>query len=260
MAQGEIEQVSTTPILTVTDGRAVVRLNRPRQHNRIEPADLARLRAICDEVDADPSVRVLVISATGKSFSSGFHIGALAKDDNYDPTGFERTVDRIEALRVPTIAALNGGVYGGSTDLGLACDFRIGVPQTRMFMPAARLGIVYYKSGLKRYVSRLGLGAAKRLFLTAEPLSSEQLLSIGYLDEVVPEGELMARVDALADTIAANAPLAVAATKRALNEIAANSLDVAALEAARASCLKSEDHKEGLSAWAQKRRPSFKGR
>lgn len=260
MAQGEMEQVSTTPVLTVMDGRAVVRLNRPRQHNRIEPADLARLRAICDEVDADPTVRVLVISAKGKSFSSGFHIGALAKDDDYDPTGFERTMDRIEALRVPTIAALNGGVYGGSTDLGLACDFRIGVPQTRMFMPAARLGIVYYKSGLKRYVSRLGLGAAKRLFLTAEPLSSEELLRIGYLDEVVPESELMARVDTLADTIAANAPLAVAATKRALNEIAANALDVNALEAARAACLKSEDHKEGLSAWAQKRRPSFKGR
>lgn len=260
MATGKIEQESTTPILTVKNGRAVVRLNRPRQHNRIEPADLARLRAICDEVDADPSVRVLVISATGKSFSSGFHIGALAKDSDYDPTGFERTVDRIEALRVPTIAALNGGVYGGSTDLGLACDFRIGVPETRMFMPAARLGIVYYKSGLRRYVSRLGLGAAKRLFLTAEPLTSEQLLRIGYLDEVVPADQLMAHVNALADTVAANAPLAVAATKRALNEIAANTLDVDALEAARASCLKSEDHREGLRAWAEKRRPNFKGR
>jgi enoyl-CoA hydratase/carnithine racemase len=260
MAQDSIEQPPTTPILTVTEGRALVQLNRPRQHNRIEPDDLTRLREICDEVDADPSVRVLVLTATGKSFSSGFHIGALAGKTDYDPTAFERTVDRIEALRVPSIVALNGGIYGGSIDLGLACDFRIGVPETRMFMPAARLGIVYYKSGLSRYVSRLGLGAAKRLFLTAQPLGAEELLRIGYLDEIVPPEDLMTRANALAETIAGNAPLSVAATKRAFNQIAANALDVEALEAARAACGKSEDHQEGLRAWAEKRHPQFKGR
>lgn len=255
---------STTPVLSVSDGRALVRLNRPREHNRLEPADLDGLREIFDQVDRDDSVRVLIITGTGKSFSSGFHIGALSerkegKQREYDPDAFEKTVNRLETLRVPTIAALNGGVYGGSTDLALACDFRIGVAATRMFMPAARLGIVYYPSGLTRYVNRLGLGAAKRMFLTAEPIDSDELLRIGYLDEVVAPENLMSRAEALAVTIAANAPMAVAATKRALNQVAAGRLDTEELAKARRDCARSEDHKEGLKAWAEKRKPLFKG-
>lgn len=258
------EQAPSTPILTVSEGRAQVRLNRPAQHNRIEPADLAALVEIFDRIDADKSVRTLVITGTGKSFSSGFHIGALAERKEkpatpHDPDAFEKTVDRLEALRVPTIAALNGGVYGGSTDLALACDFRIGVPDMKMFMPAARLGIVYYPSGLNRYVNRLGIAAAKKMFLTAQPIEADELLRVGYLDEVVPAGQLMARAEALSATIAANAPLAVAATKRALNQVAAGRLDANELREARRRCSASADHKEGLKAWAEKRKPVFRG-
>jgi enoyl-CoA hydratase len=265
MSDRTSHEASTTPILTVTDGRAHIRLNRPREHNRMEPADLAALVEMFDRIDADAAIRTLVITGTGKSFSSGFHIGALAERKDkpstpHDPDAFEKTVDRLEALRVPTIAALNGGVYGGSTDLALACDFRIGVAGMRMFMPAARLGVVYYPSGLRRYVTRLGLGAAKKMFLTAEPIEAEELLRIGYLDEIVPADQLTARVDSLAATIAANAPLAVTATKRALNQVAAGKLDTDELREARRRSAKSEDHREGLAAWAEKRKPVFKGR
>src|SRR5690242_20357182 len=107
---------SMVPIVTVTDGCTVVRLNRPREHNRLEPIDLAALQEIFVRVDEDPSVRVLVLTGTGESFSSGFHLGALAdrlageRGQSEDRDAFERTVDRLEALRVPTIAALNGSV------------------------------------------------------------------------------------------------------------------------------------------------------
>lgn len=256
---------STTPILTVTEGRALLRLNRPAEHNRIEPVDLAALVEIFDRVDKDASIRVLVLTGTGKSFSSGFHIGALAErksknSSEHDPDAFEKMVDRLEALRVPTIAAFNGGVYGGSTDLGLACDFRIGIPAMKMFMPASRLGIVYYPSGLRRYVTRLGLAAAKKLFLTAQPMETEELLRIGYLDEVVAPDKLMTRVDELAGQISANAPLSLAGHKRALNEVAAGQIDRAALAEIRRTCGASEDHKEALAAWAAKRAPVFKGK
>jgi enoyl-CoA hydratase/carnithine racemase len=257
---------STTPILTVADGRATIRLNRPRQHNRLEPADLMMLGEMFARVDDDPGVRVLVLTGTGKSFSSGYHIGALIerKADQAGPPEdndlFERTVNALAVLRVPTIAALQGSVYGGATDLALACDFRIGVTGMRMLMPAARLGIIYYPSGIERYVSRLGVAAAKRLFLTAEPIAAEEMLRIGYLDEVVAPEALQARVDALAATLGANAPLALAGLKRAIDETALGRLDRDALAEARARASSSADHAEALKAWAEKRRATFTGR
>ena len=256
----------TEPILTAAQGRALVRLNRPRQHNRLEPQDLAVLEDIFARVDADPSIRVLMLTGTGRSFSSGFHIGALVDrlaGDNggaEDRDAFERAVDRLEGLRVPTIAALNGSVYGGATDLALACDFRIGVEGMRLLMPAARLGIIYYGSGIRRYVTRLGVAAAKKLFLTAQPIDADEMLRIGYLDEIVPAESLMARAEALAAILAANAPLALAGLKRAINETAAGDLDHDALAAARALCAQSGDHAEGVRAWAEKRAPVFTGR
>jgi len=254
---------STVPVVTVADGRAVVRLNRPREHNRLEPADLGVLQETFGRVDADPAIRVLVLTGTGRSFSSGFHIGALADrlagkgGAEEDRDTFERMVDRLEALRVPTIAALNGSVYGGATDLALSCDFRIGVDGMRLVMPAARLGIVYYESGIRRYVTRLGVAAAKKLFLTAQPIDTAEMLSIGYLDEIVPIEDLMSRAEALAAMLAANAPLAVAGLKRAVNEAAAGTLDREALGAVRARCAASADHAEGVRAWTEKRTPVF---
>src|SRR3954467_10014552 len=256
---------STAPIVTIAEGRATIRLNRPRQHNRIEPDDLTVLRETFARIDGAPSIRVLALTGSGaKSFSSGYHIGALIDRGAGHPHGeepgsdaFERTVDALEGLRVPTIAALNGSVYGGSTDLALACDFRIGVEGMRLVMPAARLGIVYYPSGIRRYVSRLGVAAAKKLFLGAEPIETGELLRIGYLDEVVEPENLLARAEAFAAILAANAPLAVAGLKRAINEIAAGTLDNDALASVRARCAASADHAEAVKAWAEKRSPVF---
>ena len=254
------------PTLQIMDARAIVRLHRPAQHNRIEPHDLVVLEQLFGRVDADPGIWVMVLTATGKSFSSGFHIGALVErqaaeeEGDHDRDMFERVVDRLEQLRMPTIAALNGSVYGGATDLALACDFRLGVEGMRLVMPAARLGIVYYESGIRRYVSRLGIAAAKKLFLTAQPIDSSELLRIGYLDEIVPADELIPRVEALAAVLAANAPLALAGLKQAINATAAGTLDRDMLVLARARCAASADHQEALRAWAEKRTPSFTGR
>ena len=262
----ETDGQSTMPLVSVAGGHALVRLNRPREHNRLEPDDLTVLRETFTRIDNDQSIRALVLTGTGISFSSGYHIGALAdrlagkNPAREEGNAFERMVDRLEGLRVPTIAALNGSVYGGATDLALACDFRIGVEGMRLVMPAARLGIVYYASGIRRYVSRLGIAAAKRLFLTAEPIDAAEMLRIGYLDEVVSPDDLMPRAEALAATLAANAPLAVTGLKRAINETAAGTLDRDALAVVRAVCSASEDHKEGVKAWTEKRTAVFRGR
>jgi enoyl-CoA hydratase/carnithine racemase len=130
----------------------------------------------------------------------------------------------------------------------------------RLLMPAARLGIVYYPSGIRRYVTRLGVAAAKKLFLTAQPVEAGEMLRIGYLDEIVPPEDLMARAEALAAILVANAPLAIAGLKRAINETAAGTLDRDALSAIRAACSASADHAEGVKAWAERRSPAFTGR
>jgi enoyl-CoA hydratase len=256
---------STTPQLEISDGKAIIRLSRPAQHNRLEPADLRVLTQMFGELSDNPEARVLIITGTGKSFSSGFHLGAFTEDEaggqsKYDPNAFEKMVDALEAMKIPTIAALNGGVYGGSTDLVLACDFRLGVAGIRMFMPAARLGIVYYESGMRRYVTRLGLNNAKRLFMTAEPVDAAGMLAMGYLTELVAPDQLYARVDELAAQLAANAPLSVSAMKQSLNAVASGTLDSEVHRALKDQCFSSDDHQEGLKAWAEKRKPVFKGR
>jgi enoyl-CoA hydratase/carnithine racemase len=262
MAEGA-DEAPGLPVLAIAGGRATIRLNRPRQHNRLEPDDIAALVAMLERIDAAAEVRVLVLTGTGKSFSAGYHIGAISgrgdADRRAEPS-FEQLTDRMENVRVPSICALNGSVYGGATDLALACDFRIGVEGMQMFMPAARLGLHYYRGGLQRYVTRLGLAAAKKLFLTAATIDADEMRRIGYLDQVVPADQLAATVDALANQLADVAPLAVTGMKRALNQIARNELDVAAMERAMQAAARSDDLKEGLAAWAEKRKPKFQGR
>lgn len=255
---------ASTPILTIAGVRATIRLNRPGVHNRIEPDDLEALTAHFAAIEADPAIRVMVLTGTGKSFSSGYHLGDMKPGSDVtareDAPSFEGVATALENLRVPTVCRLNGGVYGGSTDLALCCDFRLGVDTAEMFMPAARLGLHYYPSGMLRYVSRLGLNAAKKLFLTAEKIHAPEMLAIGYLTEMLPAEALDARVDALAERLAAMAPLAVQGVKRSLNEIARQEFDaVGALARAKASQA-SEDLQEGLAAFREKRAPVFRGR
>ena len=249
------------PTLAKAGGVATIQLNRPDVHNRMEPEDLAELNHLLSAAEADPALRVLVLTATGRSFSSGFNIGKLNGGDG-DQGGdgsFERTADRLERLALPTICALNGGVYGGSTDLALACDFRIGVDGMQMFMPAAKLGLHYYAGGMRRYVERLGVGAAKRLFLTGDRQDTQALLRIGYLDEAVPADRLMERVAELAAVLAANAPIAVQGMKRCLNDIARGEMDLALVAANQQRSRASADLQEGRAAWLEKRQPKFNG-
>jgi enoyl-CoA hydratase len=243
-------------------GRATITLSRPARLNRLHREDLHTLQDHCARLAADSSLRVVVLQAEGRLFCAGFNLDELGSGGNAaadDPQLFERTVDALEALPVPTIARLQGGVYGGATDLALACDFRIGSSELQLRMPAARIGLHYYPGGLRRYVACLGLAAAKRLFLLAETVDAALLRELGYLDALVAPEALDAEVERLCSALKAGAPLALAGMKRSLNEIAAGTADAATLAARVQRCAASADLQEGLAALAAKRPPQFSG-
>ena len=251
------------PALTLAaDGCAVITLNRPQHRNRLHREDLRALQGHFSRLQDDAAARVLVLTGAGAVFCSGFHLGELGEADaaGDDPLLFEHVVDQLEALPLPTIARLNGSVYGGATDLALACDFRIGAVGMELRMPAARLGLHYYTGGLQRYVTRLGLGAAKRLFLLAETVPDRALLEIGYLDCLVAADALDAEVGQLTAALAANAPLAVRGMKASLNDLARGDADAQTLRARQEACAASADLREGLDAFAARRTPRFHGR
>ena len=193
-----------TPDLQIDGAIATITLRRPEQANRLSADDLDRLGALIADVNARDDVLVLLLRGTGKYFCSGFDIGSIGGGAE---SSFAEIVDALEEARPVTIAVLHGGVYGGATDLALACDFRVGAHGIDMFMPAARLGLHYYQSGLERYVTRLGLDNAKRLFLTAQKIDAEAMKAIGYLTHLVASEALEAEVTSLSNACASMAPI-----------------------------------------------------
>ncbi len=257
------EAAGTPPRLDFpAPGRATITLARSAQLNRLHREDLHTLQAHCARLAAEPALRVVVLQAEGRLFCAGFNLDQLGSGGTAaadDPQLFEQTVDRLHRLPVPTIARLHGGVYGGATDLALACDFRIGSADLQLRMPAAHIGLHYYPGGLARYVASLGLAAAKRLFLLAETVDAATLERLGYLDLVAAPERLDDEVERLATLLAAGAPLALAGMKLSLDEIAAGQADAAVLAERVRRCADSADLQEGLAALAQRRRPQFTG-
>jgi enoyl-CoA hydratase/carnithine racemase len=262
-AMSEAAVTASTPLLERDGARATIRLNRPKHLNRLQPDDLDALLQLFDQIEADPAIRVLVLTGTGRAFSAGYDLGSIAEraaSAHTQPSAgssFEIVVNRLEDLGIPTICRLNGGVYGGSTDLALACDFRIGVDSAEMFMPAARLGLHYYRSGIMRYVSRLGVDNAKKLFLTAQKIDAAEMLRIGYLTAVVSAEALDREVDELAALLAGNAPVAMAGMKRTINEFARGTLDEEAADRRARDSMRGAEINEGIKAFAEKRPPKF---
>lgn len=247
------------PTLSINEGWARLRLNRPEKRNRVEPADIVEIIDLCERVAEDASIRVLTVESDGPVWCAGYHLGALA-DGERPQHGFGDACDALAALAVPTVAVLSGTVHGGGTDLALSCDLRVAIDETALVMPAARIGIQYYASGLQRFVRAIGPAATKRLFLTAERISAEELLRIGYLTETVPAERLGSRVEELVQAIAGLAPLAVRRTKWAIDELAGPSPDIEAIEESQRQTLRSADHSEALAAMKERRTPRFAGR
>lgn len=249
----------TVPALAMNGAVATIRFRKPALANRLSPMDLQVLRGHIDAVNRSEGILVLRFVGEGKYFCSGYDISSLAAADAPSSLFFGETIDIIENARPVTIAAIQGGAYGGGTDLSLACDFRVGSRAANMFMPAAKLGLHFYPGGMSRYISRLGLNQAKRLFLTAEKIEAEEMLRIGFLTELVDAEALTERVDELTGMLAAMAPMALLGIKKHLNRIARAQVDIDDIEKEVRRSEASRDIAEGALAWKQKRPPVFTG-
>lgn len=246
--------------LSIHGPRATIALNRPEKRNALEVADLEAFAAALGEVHGAEDVRVLVVTGTGeKAFSSGVALGDVGGRD-WSDNPLTALCDGLEQFPLPTVCALNGGVWGGAAEIALACDFRIGVEGMVCRVPPAALGIHYEPAGIARAMRRIGAQAARRMFLAAEAFDAAELLRIGFLDKLVPAGDLAGETAALVDRLAALAPLAVRGMKRTIVELSEGALDAEAARERVTEAWASEDLREGLAAMREKRAPVFRGR
>jgi len=251
------------------NGVAWLTLDNPSKLNAISLPMWRTLSEALARFEGDPGVRCVVLTGQGdKAFCVGADISKFEQirsapelSAEYDDVT-RATLSQLQTFSKPTIAMICGFCIGGGVTLAAACDLRIAAMGTRMAIPAAKLGIGYLYSGVKRLTDLVGPAQAKRMLFTAEKFPAEEMLRIGLLDELVPQSELAARVRSLTGIIAANAPLTIAAAKYAVETACSDDpqRDIAGCVARAKACTESEDHAEGRQAFMEKRAPVFRGR
>ena len=244
------------------DGVRVLTLSHPARRNALDDEQVRRLD---DALTSAPGrARAVLLQGEGEAFCSGYDlnglgapVGARLPDD-----ALMACLERLEALPLPSVALVRGPAFGAGFDLAAACDFRVGGEDALFSMPPARLGIVYSPAGLMRAVRLVGVARAKNLFLTGRRLEAREALTWGLLDECLPGAGAEARALALCQTLAGQAPLAVAGMKEALRLLTRPVLsgeEEARLREVRARAFASEDAREGRAAFLEKRAPRFRG-
>lgn len=254
-------------LVTRDDAVVVLTLNRPGVLNALSSALLERLSAALAEIERDPSVRAVILTGSGdRAFAAGadvaelnaLHSAAAALEKLRYGQGITLA---IEALRVPVIAAVNGFALGGGCELALACDVRIASENAKFGQPEVNLGLMPGYGGTQRTARLLGTGLATYLCVTGEMIDAAEALRVGLVERVVAPGELLAEARRIATTIAAKAPVAVAAAKRAIREGAGLGIrEALAVEALHfATLVETADYREGTRAFLEKRTPAFRG-
>ena len=251
----------TNVLLEKKGNIAVATIKRPQALNALNSAVLTDLDELVNVVSADSDIRALVITGSGaKAFVAGADIAEMSTLTPAEGEAFGKhgndVFRRIETLPIPTIAAVNGFALGGGCELSMACDIRICADTAVFGQPEVGLGITPGFGGTQRLARLVSPGMAKQLIYTARNIKADEAYRIGLVNAVYPAEELLPQADKLANTIAANAPIAVRACKKAINEGLQVDMDAAVVieEKLFGSCFKTADQMEGMGAFLEKRK------
>jgi enoyl-CoA hydratase len=245
---------------------AYVTLNRPKVLNALNRATIAELNAAFHDARDDASVHGVILTGAGdKAFAAGADIGEMANDtpdDAEDKTRHgQRLTKVIENLGKPVIAAVNGFALGGGCELAMACTIRLAVETAKFGQPEVKVGIIPGYGGTQRLPRLVGKGRALQLILTADMIDAHEAYRIGLVNEIVAKDTLIPSAEAILNKINANAPtaikLAIESVNRGLDVSLADGLDIEA--SLFTQCFATEDRKEGMAAFREKRKPNFKG-
>lgn len=249
------------------DGIATMTLNRPKELNCFSQTMFREWNEVVERCAYDDAVRVLVVTGAGRAFSSGVDLTVLGSDK--DPAQFRfyyrqnhRGFDNLEALEKPVLAAINGICFGGGIELALSCDISFAADDASFCLVENQLGCIPASGACNRMIHFVGLAKTKEMIINAEPIDAEEAWRIGLVNHVVPADKLLDHVYAYAERLLEKAPFAMGMGKHIVNLCLNTDMHTGRyLERLGQSVLvQSEDHKEGMAAFFEKRKPKFRGR
>lgn len=254
-------------IILEKDGNvAVLTINRPKAMNALNSETLKEIDLAVDNIAEDENVYAVILTGAGKAFVAGADITEMKDLNTVEGRKFgvlgNKVFRKLEKLDKPVIAAVNGFALGGGCELSLSCDIRIASSKAKFGQPEVGLGITPGFGGTQRLPRTVGVGMAKELIYTAQIINAEEALRIGLVNKVVEPDKLLEEVKNIANTIAANAPIAVSLCKAAINQGLQCDIDTAVAYEAEVfgECFATEDQKEGMTAFVEKRDKAFKNK
>jgi enoyl-CoA hydratase/carnithine racemase len=249
---------------------ARVTISNPDKRNALDHEVLDGLAEAIPALADGISTRCVILTGTGRVFSAGYDIGDIPDEvfaeeaERLVAHPFHRAIEAVESFPFPTLAALNGHALGGGLELALSCDLRIAAIDAKLGMPPAKLGLIYSHTGLQKFIDTIGPARTRELFLVGHNVDAERAEQIGLVNQVVAAVDLEASTIRLASEIASNAPLSMKGNKEIIRKLVSfprlSEQEERGVIELRLSSFRTEDFREGVKAFGEKRQPRWKGR